>query len=213
MQPTLDLPALPKRIAELAGLVGAPAPSSDAIARAARFAEQVAIWNAKMAVVGSKTDQAGLLEILFADALVLSAPELVRKEARVVDVGSGFGAPALPLAILREDLDLTLVEPMQRRTSFLRIMIGTFDLAARVRVVEKHLERAEDLEGSWDVAISRATFAPPVWIPMGLELAKECVALTADDPTELEGARVAHQHRYALPSTSAPRVATRYQAP
>jgi 16S rRNA (guanine527-N7)-methyltransferase len=39
---------------------------------------------------------------------------------RLVDVGSGNGSPGLVLALLRDDLEVTLLEPRQRRWAFLR---------------------------------------------------------------------------------------------
>ena len=48
----------------------------------------------------------------------LLAPFL-REGARVADVGSGAGLPGLVLAIARPDVELTLIEPMERRTAWL----------------------------------------------------------------------------------------------
>lgn len=39
---------------------------------------------------------------------------------RLIDVGSGNGSPGLVLALLRDDLEVTLLEPRQRRWAFLR---------------------------------------------------------------------------------------------
>lgn len=52
-------------------------------------------------------------------APVLSLIPLVR-EGPVLDLGSGNGSPGLVLALLRPDLDVTLVEPRARRAAFLR---------------------------------------------------------------------------------------------
>jgi 16S rRNA (guanine527-N7)-methyltransferase len=64
--------------------------------------------------------------------------------ARVVDVGSGAGLPGLALAIARPDLELHLVEPMQRRTSWLAGVVGDLGLSN----VTVHRGRAEDLAGT-----------------------------------------------------------------
>lgn len=45
--------------------------------------------------------------------------ELVGLDSTVIDIGSGAGLPGLPLAILRPDLTVTLLEPMLRRATFL----------------------------------------------------------------------------------------------
>ncbi|WP_436623600.1 RsmG family class I SAM-dependent methyltransferase [Sorangium sp. So ce136] len=58
-----------------------------------------------------------------ADARLLS--EHVPEGRRVVDIGAEAGTPGLPLALLRPDLDVTLVEPLQKRVAFLRTATGT----------------------------------------------------------------------------------------
>ncbi|MDY3127708.1 MAG: 16S rRNA (guanine(527)-N(7))-methyltransferase RsmG [Corynebacterium sp.] len=45
--------------------------------------------------------------------------EVMPEGARVVDVGSGAGLPGIPLAIARPDLDITLIEPLLKRSVFL----------------------------------------------------------------------------------------------
>mgnify|MGYP002758312769 FL=1 len=45
--------------------------------------------------------------------------ELIGQDQRVADVGSGAGLPGLCLAIARPDLDITLIEPLERRIIWL----------------------------------------------------------------------------------------------
>jgi 16S rRNA G527 N7-methylase RsmG len=78
-------------------------------------------WNARIDLTAARSDDE-LVDLMVADALVLSRH--VAEAARVVDVGSGAGAPGLALAILRPDLDVTLVEPLDKRVAFLRTSIG-----------------------------------------------------------------------------------------
>ncbi|MEU4741344.1 16S rRNA (guanine(527)-N(7))-methyltransferase RsmG [Actinosynnema sp. NPDC023658] len=58
--------------------------------------------------------------------------ELLPEGARVVDVGSGAGLPGIPLAIVRPDLDLTLLEPMARRVAWLTECVETLGLNVTV---------------------------------------------------------------------------------
>lgn len=69
--------------------------------------------------------------------------ELIREDARVVDVGSGAGLPGLALAIRRPDLTVDLVEPLLRRVRFLEEVVAALALGGQVRV---HRGRAEDAE-------------------------------------------------------------------
>jgi 16S rRNA (guanine527-N7)-methyltransferase len=78
---------------------------------------------------------------------------LTRTDAEVVDVGSGAGLPGIPLAVLRPDLRVTLLEPLLRRVSFLTETVDRLGLADRVRVVRG---RAEEHRQQYDVVVARA---------------------------------------------------------
>lgn len=75
--------------------------------------------------------------------------------ATVIDVGSGAGLPGLAWALVRPDLTVTLVEPLQRRVDFLAEVVEDLQVADRVGI--RH-NRAEDLAGQVlaDVVTSRA---------------------------------------------------------
>lgn len=45
--------------------------------------------------------------------------DVMPEGARVIDVGSGAGLPGIPLAIARPDLDITLIEPLLKRSNYL----------------------------------------------------------------------------------------------
>ncbi len=79
--------------------------------------------------------------------------ELVPAGAQVADVGSGAGLPGLPLALVRPDLHVVLVEPLLRRTTFLTEAVEALGLADRVTVLRG---RAEDLTLTVDVVTARA---------------------------------------------------------
>lgn len=78
---------------------------------------------------------------------------LVPSGSTVVDVGSGAGLPGIPLAVLRPDLDIVLLEPLLRRADFLADTVRELDLGARVRVVRG---RAEEHKATYDVVTCRA---------------------------------------------------------
>jgi 16S rRNA (guanine(527)-N(7))-methyltransferase RsmG len=68
----------------------------------------------------------------------------------IVDVGSGAGFPGVPIAILRADSSVTLVEAHQRKSVFLREATRGW---ANVKVVAR---RVEEVEGDFDWVVSRA---------------------------------------------------------
>ncbi|KGN31165.1 16S rRNA methyltransferase [Knoellia sinensis KCTC 19936] len=88
--------------------------------------------------------------------------------AKVIDVGSGAGLPGVALAVVRPDLDVHLVEPMQRRTDWLSTTVADLELAN----VTVHRGRAEEFVGvlsaPWVTARAVARIA---------KLARWCVPL------------------------------------
>jgi 16S rRNA (guanine527-N7)-methyltransferase len=82
---------------------------------------------------------------------------LVPADARVVDVGSGAGLPGIPLALVRPDLTVTLLEPLARRVAFLVECVNRLGLEC-VTVVRGRAEEGpvrRELGGA-DVVTARA---------------------------------------------------------
>jgi 16S rRNA (guanine527-N7)-methyltransferase len=96
-------------------------------------------------------------------AVVAWDPELLPQDSTVVDVGSGAGLPGVVWAVCRPDLTLTLVESLQRRTTFLTELVTHLELADRVEVLRA---RAEDVtHRRFDVATARAVAPLPRLLP------------------------------------------------
>ena len=79
--------------------------------------------------------------------------ELVPEGAVVADVGSGAGLPGLPLALVRPDVRVVLVEPLLRRATFLGEAVDALGIGDRVEVLRG---RAEDQTLAVDVVTARA---------------------------------------------------------
>lgn len=176
-----------------------------ALAALASFADLVATWNTRTNLTGAR-DPKGFVDVLLADAFVLADEAFIPKGSRVVDVGAGAGAPALPLALLRPDLELTLVEPRRLRIAFVRNALGALGLADRVHVEERKLGGPPLPGVPFDVAFSRATFGPAEWLTRGLPIAARVLVLTGADPLpKTSNARLVGSREYALPGSGAAR--------
>jgi 16S rRNA (guanine527-N7)-methyltransferase len=78
---------------------------------------------------------------------------LIAVDSAVADVGSGAGLPGIPLAIMRPDLRVTLIEPLLRRSTFLTQTVEELQISDRVEVVRA---RAEDHQHTYNVVVARA---------------------------------------------------------
>lgn len=84
-----------------------------------------------------------------------AAASLIDAGASVVDIGSGAGLPGIPLAIARSDLSVTLVEPLERRVTFLLEVVDALGLSW-CRVVRGRADEVVADCGGADVVTSRA---------------------------------------------------------
>jgi 16S rRNA (guanine527-N7)-methyltransferase len=107
---------------------------------AVRYAELLAEAGVQRGLIGPR-EVPRLWERHLLNCAVLS--EVVPAGVTVCDVGSGAGLPGIPLALVREDLKITLLEPLLRRTTFLTEVVELLGLD-HVTVVRG---RAEEVMG------------------------------------------------------------------
>ncbi|EYT66257.1 16S rRNA methyltransferase [Curtobacterium flaccumfaciens UCD-AKU] len=99
----------------------------------------------------------------------LLAP-LLEARGRVADVGSGAGLPGLVLAIARPDVEFVLIEPMERRTDWLRGEADRLGLQ-NVTVLRGRAEDVAD-EVVVDQVTARAVSALSKLIPLTVPLVR-----------------------------------------
>ncbi len=124
-----------------------------------RYQAELAKWSRKMNLI-ARAPLREVVETHFLDSLTL-LPVLDELPAAgpLLDIGTGAGFPGLALKIARPGLAVTLVEPRQKRVSFLRHVIRTLQLAG-VEVIEERIEPGQNtLRGevrSFPIITSRA---------------------------------------------------------
>ena len=93
----------------------------------------------------------------FVDSLTLLKALEIKKNAKVIDVGTGAGFPGIPLKIIRPDIELTLLDSLNKRLVFLREVCDAIGIEAET--IHKRAEEAgkdTKLRESFDVATARA---------------------------------------------------------
>ncbi|MFD5080666.1 16S rRNA (guanine(527)-N(7))-methyltransferase RsmG [Streptomyces sp. NPDC058274] len=131
MTEAAELPPAPEQAREVFG---------DRFADAVRYAELLAEAGVQRGLIGPR-EVPRLWERHLLNCAVLS--EVVPEGVTVCDVGSGAGLPGIPLALVREDIKITLLEPLLRRTTFLTEVVELLGLD-HVTVVRG---RAEEVMG------------------------------------------------------------------
>jgi 16S rRNA (guanine527-N7)-methyltransferase len=108
-------------------------------------------WNKTYNLTAIRDPGQMLVKHLF-DSLAI-APHV--PAGRLADLGTGPGLPGIPLALVRPELEVALVESNGKKARFLREAVRRLDLAPRVRVLEMRAE-AVDEPGSFDAITARA---------------------------------------------------------
>ncbi len=115
------------------------------------------------------TDEADFARLHLLDsAALLNAADFGGK--RVVDVGTGAGFPGVPLRILRDDFDLTLLDSTGKRVAFLEEACAALGLARVDCVCARAEDFAAQRREAYDLAVSRAVAALPVLCELCLPL-------------------------------------------
>lgn len=122
----------------------------------------------------------GFEAVLGADIAVPHGP--------LVDVGSGNGAPGLPIGLAYPDRPVLLLDSRAAAVEFLAGMPGLLD-APQIGVRLGRAEEASDLRGRFAVAVTRAAAPPAAALELALPLLDigGVLAMWARPPAELSG--------------------------
>jgi 16S rRNA (guanine527-N7)-methyltransferase len=111
-------------------------------------------WNRTYNLTALKEDKEIVIKHFLDSLLYLKA--IPEGAWSICDVGSGAGFPGVPLAIVRPELILTLVEPSRKKTAFLRNIRRVLSLS-NLEVLEARIEDIQEKE--FDIAVTRALFS------------------------------------------------------
>ena len=156
------------------------------------YLELLTKWQKVHRLIGS-TEVAWMAHNVVADSLAFLAALPPTAES-LADVGSGAGLPGVPIAIVRPEVRIVLIEARQRRISFLSTVVRELGLA-HVEVVGSRVEDLEDLyAGRFDAAVSRCAGPAPELLPKVWPLVRPggvIVTSVAASAPNTEGERLA----------------------
>ena len=132
-----------------------------------QYAQLLLEWNRSINLTGARTPEQ-------AEALIADAGVLVKASwtgiTRVIDIGSGGGLPAIPLAVAMPQVEFTLLEANDRKCAFLEHVAATLNLTNVVVAAGRaeELGHRPALREQFDRAISRAAARPEVLLELAL---------------------------------------------
>ncbi len=147
---------LPSLIQECSTNIGITL-SSEQVRLFIEYLRHLQSWNRSINLTTIISDEEIVVKH-FVDSVAALNAVTINSGSRLLDVGAGAGFPGVPLKIVRPDLSITLVEPSQKKTSFLRFIVGLFRLE-NVDIFEGNLDRFLDTlsaVGSYDYVTTRA---------------------------------------------------------
>jgi len=121
-----------------------------------RYLAHLIEWN-KAINLTAIVDPKKIINKHFVDSLVGLVATSFPKNGMVLDVGSGGGFPGIPLKIMRSDIRLTLIEPVQKKCSFLNSVIGLLklqDVSTFCGTIEQYTK--QPLSDAIDMVVVRA---------------------------------------------------------
>ncbi len=120
------------------------------------YKKQLYFWGKRINLISHK--ELENIEIHLIDSLSLLPNWIVNEDSKILDLGSGGGLPALPLAISRQDLQFILIERNQKKATFLSQIIRQLQLS-NVKVFAESIEeiiKEERYQEKFNFVISRA---------------------------------------------------------
>ena len=125
--------------------------------RFSEYKELLKKWNKKFNITAI-TDDIEIDVKHFLDSLTPFKTELFEGKKKIIDIGTGGGFPGIPLKIVNNDLDITLMDSLNKRIRFLDMVIEEleFDNIEAIHGRAEELSRTPEYREQYDICISRA---------------------------------------------------------
>lgn len=131
-------------------------------------------WNEKMNLTAITAPE-DVLYKHFYDCILFLKAVTPAKNARIIDVGTGAGFPGMVLKIVRPDINVTLLDSLNKRLVFLNEVIAELGLSgiSTVHMRAEDAGKAAAHREKYDIACARAVAALPALMEYCLPLVKK----------------------------------------
>ncbi|NLB42012.1 MAG: 16S rRNA (guanine(527)-N(7))-methyltransferase RsmG [Clostridiales bacterium] len=131
--------------------------SEKQVSQFTKYLELLLEWNQKFNLTAITKPKEVIVQH-FLDSISTLKLSQVEGQVRILDMGSGAGFPGIPLKIMRPQLQICLVDSVQKKVGFLNEMIEKLDLdyTAAIHARAEDLAKIEGHREAYDLVISRA---------------------------------------------------------
>lgn len=122
-----------------------------------KYKEMLLDWNEKINLTSiTESEEVDIKH--FADCIGVFKSNKINSNAKVIDIGTGAGFPGIPMKIYRDDVDMTLLDSLNKRVKFLDLVINELGLN-NIKAIHGRAEefsRQKAYRESYDICVSRA---------------------------------------------------------
>ncbi len=139
-----------------------------------KFTSVLKEWNTRFNLTAIEDDRDIVIKHHLDSISVVPCLEREESLKTLIDVGTGAGFPGIPLKLAREDLDVTLLDSIGKRVTFLKAAIAELNLGG-IEVLQGRAEqfgRKEEYREVFDAAVARAVASLPVLLEYCLPFVK-----------------------------------------
>lgn len=183
------------------------------IAKFYNYMNKLLEWNEKINLTAI-TDENEIILKHFIDSLTIEKE--IDKNSKIIDIGTGAGFPGIPIRIIRDDINITLLDSLNKRIIFLEEIIKQLKLN-NIRAVHNRVEEFAKINNereSYDIAVSRAVAPLNVLLEYMLPLIKvggKCICMkgsnieevdNVDNALKILGGKIENIDKINLPESS-----------
>jgi 16S rRNA (guanine527-N7)-methyltransferase len=122
-----------------------------------RYKELIKEWNEKVNLTAIKEDEE-IVKKHFIDSMKVFKFDKLKDAKSVIDIGTGGGFPGIPMKIMKPEINIVLLDSLNKRIKFLNEVIKELNLEGIKAIHGRAEDFAQEVEyrGKFDVAVSRA---------------------------------------------------------
>jgi 16S rRNA (guanine527-N7)-methyltransferase len=122
-----------------------------------RYKDLIKEWNEKVNLTAIKEDEE-IVKKHFIDSMKVFKFDKLKDAKSVIDIGTGGGFPGIPMKIMKPEINIVLLDSLNKRIKFLNEVIKELNLEGIKAIHGRAEDFAQEVEyrGKFDVAVSRA---------------------------------------------------------